>query len=741
MSYNPYNPYDPGTLSDLAGAYRNAGDIQLKEIEQRYALGKAQIANSYKEALLRSGDQRRAIEEAREYHRGQLEQARAEMERIGIPKVQIDQFLAQANTEIARGELATKQYAAQGDVAYKQGVLQQQRDEMLQLGIPKLMVDRFVALSNQAIAQGKLGLDAYEMQAIGIPKMLTDRYSGEAQAAYQRGQLGLTAQQQQQQAIEQQRRYALDVAKYGTELMSQPDRYFQAQQFAAMAPRLLGQQGTAGPAGGPTPGINQMGNLLGQALEGMGPQQATPYQVPDFPTMPGYEQPGPFQMPELPTMAPYRPPPLGPMPSFPTANFQPMAPLTTPWGATVPGYPGATMAPGMPAPGPPGQAPVPPGGTADQQFRVSGGGQYDPATLKAQQGNRQGFWSFDGGQPTFTDTSNWNNLTPEGGGASGPWTTGPESLPGYGGPSGAAPAAPLDTNSPQYRQLQQDLAAGRITPEQAAASWEAARAGPAGAAGGGWAAGGPTTTGGDPNAMTVGIEPWQMNRGGTPEQIAAGRMPGAGGGNPMATTGVYHLWPEEIAAYGGPSGGPTTYGGPSAGATPSYGPAPRGGGTAGGPGYYGPSGLSENLSNLAPDEQARYRQIMATRAQRLAAGESDLGAADLQELARYQQRIAAPPAQTAPTDPRMKQIAQIARASPPSPYDGLNEQDTHTLKLMESIYRRGGAGIQGGEMERMGTAEKGFMASAGRLLGYDPEDLSHVYQSYRPAQGAANLAG
>jgi hypothetical protein len=92
-------------------------------------------------------------------------------------------------------------------------------------------------------------------------------------------------------------------------------------------------------------------------------------------------------------------------------------------------------------------------------------------------------------------------------------------------------------------------------------------------------------------------------------------------------------------------------------------------------------------------------------------------------------------------DPNAQQLAAIAKASPPSPYDGLNEQDTATLKLMESVYKRGGQAIAGGELERLAASGRiGFLRSAGNLLGYSPQDLESQYQAYRPSQSAGNLA-
>jgi hypothetical protein len=91
-----------------------------------------------------------------------------------------------------------------------------------------------------------------------------------------------------------------------------------------------------------------------------------------------------------------------------------------------------------------------------------------------------------------------------------------------------------------------------------------------------------------------------------------------------------------------------------------------------------------------------------------------------------------------PEDDRAKQVGRLASLSPPSPYDGLNEQDTSTLRLMESIYKQGGQSIAGGEYERLKSSGRlGYLQSAGRLLGYDPKEMESQYQSYRPAQGSA----
>jgi len=94
-----------------------------------------------------------------------------------------------------------------------------------------------------------------------------------------------------------------------------------------------------------------------------------------------------------------------------------------------------------------------------------------------------------------------------------------------------------------------------------------------------------------------------------------------------------------------------------------------------------------------------------------------------------------------PEDDRAKQVSRLASISPPSPFDGLDEQDSATLRLMQSIYQKGGQSIAGGEYERLKASGRvGFLNSAGRLLGYDPNELQSQYQAYRPAQEDARLA-
>lgn len=462
-------------MAALTGMYENAGSLQKREIEQRYKLGKDQISNSYKIAQMESKDRRAGIEATREYQRGQLAQAIAEMERVDIPRMEIERYAAEKNYEIAQGELTYKREAlAEDRRQYEQTFAEQARQFEKTYGLQEGALTGYLGgrptLERQQFEEGirqwekEYGLQEGQLTGYlnGLPTLEREQWlaaHGLAEAAHRLAEAEVTGTYQGQDTLERQRflgdeaerqrRYALDVAQYGTELASQPDRYFQARRFAALdAPRLLGQDtsGVAGPAGGPTPQLQTMGALL------------------------------------------------------------------------------------------------------------SGGGD---ARL------------------------------------------GPGSA--YGGPAGGSPMLGADPNLAPGSAYGVNPDAGRVY---------------AGGASGFGEGGG-----------------------------------GGGGGDAALAPG---------SAYGGPS---------AAG--------------AGGGGMMYAGGADE----------------------------------------------------------RYKQIAQIAKAAPPSPYDGLDEQDTAALKLMESVYKRGGQGIAGGELERMGTSGRAFLGSAGRLLGYDPEQLQHEYLSYRPTQGSSALAG
>jgi len=95
-----------------------------------------------------------------------------------------------------------------------------------------------------------------------------------------------------------------------------------------------------------------------------------------------------------------------------------------------------------------------------------------------------------------------------------------------------------------------------------------------------------------------------------------------------------------------------------------------------------------------------------------------------------------------PEDDRQKQVAKLASISPPSPFDGLDEQDTATLRLMQSIYQKGGQSVAGGEYERLAASGRlGYLQSAGKVLGFDPKQFESDYLSYRPSQGSSSAAG
>jgi len=517
---------------DLLQQMYDAGNgIKLKELEQQFQLGQDQINNSYKEALLRSGDTRAATEEAREYHRGQLAQMKDEMERIGIPDMLIRKYTAEKNYEIASGELGLKR-----DM-FAQSVEQFAK----QFGLNEAEVTGFYSGNPTLARQAQEAADA--------------RSAGQL-TGYFGGAPTLARQQFEADAAERDRRFGLDVAKYGTDLASQPDTYFQARRFQANdLPRLLGQTpgDQAGVPEAPTSQVGQMGTLLSQGY----PASTVP--------------------------VPYQPIP---------------GPVLDPSLGTAPG----------------GAGPIegPPGGTA----------------------------------------------------------------------------TPLDTNSAYYRQLQEGIASGQITQQQAAEYWAAA-------------------TNPQGQAPPPGTAPYQPG-GGAVEPggggYFTGTKPNLGGGE--TGTGAliggtpdqqqYHI--SSGSSYGGPSVGyarPTA----NAGAAPYGGPSMSTRGTGYGyprQGYPGSPGAPPGRTSWGPQQQA------------------------------------------AP-DPRIKQIAAIAKAVPPSPYDGLDEQDAASLRLMEQVYKRGGRNIQGGTLESMSKANTGFLGSAGRLLGYDPNDLTHEYQAYRPAQSSGLL--
>jgi hypothetical protein len=210
--------------------YENAGALQLKQIENQYSLGKAQLSNALKIAQMDSKDKRYGIETQRDIAREQIAQARLEMEKIGIPRVEIERFVAEKNYEIAQIELALKREVAEAELT---GMFE----------------------GNPTLAAKKME------QELGLAE-------GALTGVYQ-GQRTLAGQQQD-----------LEVAKFGQQLASTPDTYYQSRRFAANdLPRLMGFSNQFAPQdmGSPTPGVARMGEMLGYNAYAAGQPAATPY--------------------------------------------------------------------------------------------------------------------------------------------------------------------------------------------------------------------------------------------------------------------------------------------------------------------------------------------------------------------------------------------------------------------------------------------------------------------------------
>lgn len=212
---------DPVSQAALERMFESTGALQLREIEDRYKLGKAQLQNTFKIAAMDSRDRRAALEATREDSRARIALAREELERLGIPRLELDRWTAEKNYEIAREELG-----------FKREELGFRREE---LGESARQFDLSTAEGrrqfNESLAQRQAEFGA---------------------------ELG-------QRESEFGRTYGLNVAQLGAELGAQPDRYFQARRFQALdAPMLLGQQ-AGQPAqgyGGPTPQIATLGARL-----------------------------------------------------------------------------------------------------------------------------------------------------------------------------------------------------------------------------------------------------------------------------------------------------------------------------------------------------------------------------------------------------------------------------------------------------------------------------------------------
>lgn len=315
----------------LARMYDSAGALQAKQIGNQYKLGKEEIKARLKIAAQSSKDTRYGIEMERDAARERVEQARAEMERIGIPQMEINRFVAESNAEIAKAELGLKREIFLEESGLKRAQLAKDVREMEEVGIPRVDIERYVAQSQatgyvpqlgatrgQLTAQqearlGQIQARDAQLKAAGQPGIgaespaseqemyqLLDMQSGLAQnpeTGTGPGAPGGAGQQRTLEGQELDRRYGLDVAKFGAELASTPDTYFQARRFQGVdVPRLMGGAGaaTSEPMGGPTPGVATMGAYLsgqdpyGQAGAGGGPYPSylDPRQRAQFDAMP-----------------------------------------------------------------------------------------------------------------------------------------------------------------------------------------------------------------------------------------------------------------------------------------------------------------------------------------------------------------------------------------------------------------------------------------------------------------------
>jgi hypothetical protein len=275
---------DPQQLQALQDMYEGAGSLQLKDIENRYKLGTAQLSNAYKIAQLQAGTQEDQIAATRQYQQGLLAQAAAEMQQVGIPQMLINKYTAEKNYEIAQATLdAQKEQSLRQfglDQSAVTGVYNGQQTQAAQLQAANIAAQQAgltgTFQGQQTLAAQKQAADIAAQQA-----GLTGTYNGQLTEAArefqqqfglnQAGVTGMYGGQQTEAAREAQRQYNLQVAQYGTQLASTPDQYFQAQRFAQMAPRLQGDTAGVTFGGAPTPQISRMGQLLGQGAGGYDP--------------------------------------------------------------------------------------------------------------------------------------------------------------------------------------------------------------------------------------------------------------------------------------------------------------------------------------------------------------------------------------------------------------------------------------------------------------------------------------
>jgi hypothetical protein len=674
------NYSNQGYSDALAGMYDSAGALQLKEIEQRYKLGQSDISARLKIASQQSKDTRYGIDATRDTAREQIAQARAEMEQIGIPRMLIEKFVAEKNYEIAQAEMTLKRDIFVEETAQAKAKLQLDREQMERIGIPQMEINKYVAEQNAKIAQAQQ--TGYFNGAATL-----DRQKFQSDADYQRAQLAQSAREFQTTAsgyMQQQ----------GTLAQDQRLRYEQIkmadQQGTATAQDRAELAGYEDILAGRAPGVGGSG----------GPGQAT-LEREKFEKQYGLDV-AKFGADLASTPDTY----------FQARRFQ---------GVDVPRLMGGAGAATQDVQG----GPTP--GVATMGAYLSG---QDPYGQQA-----QGVGAASGGT--------YEGLKAVGGGGyTGPMReSGPIDQNGnpIAGPTGGG-AAPL---SPQEQARYQQLvararelnAAGEPVPAVDAdelARFQARLPRPtiAPSPGGG---DGQDRVGIDDPGFDPGAAARKIGGGGSyqPEPMLGITDPGfdpnamrakisGGYGDPNGLTGASHgspaptgtvwgnLTPEAQAALSQQNGGQVP-GYAASEMDQSYGSASYGGPTAS---VYGGPAVSATVGPQGYSMPAWYTQ--------------------------QQQGATSYPSQ----DPRQKQVAALVKALPPSPYDGLNEQDSAALHGMEAIYKGGGQQIAGGEYERLKASGRlGFMQSAGKLLGYSPSDLENQYKSYRPSQGSSRMAG
>lgn len=258
-------------INDLGEAAKQRGDIQLEQIKKTYKLGQDQLSNAYKIASMQSGNTRAQIEAVRDAAREQTALAREEMERVGIPRVEIERFTAETNREIARGELTYKNAALEEDRRqFGQTLEEKQREFGLTFGLD----ERKFAEDTR-----RYGLD-FALKEAGLTGMYNNMPTLDKQKFEESvRQFGLN--------------YGLQVAQFGAQLGSQQDTYFQARRFQGTdLPRLIGGAAaqTQPVYGGPTPQISTLGARLSgadPAAVGGGPGQMQDAAIPGVLGLPG----------------------------------------------------------------------------------------------------------------------------------------------------------------------------------------------------------------------------------------------------------------------------------------------------------------------------------------------------------------------------------------------------------------------------------------------------------------------